>query len=151
MNQQALSVAFVDEAQAMQCIRQSIAPYCKQKWSEGCGRLSVVIQPEEDMKTVQQGNYLWGVVYKEISEQAQIGGEKYSQQAWHELCKRQYLPRKKTVTRVAGRARPVVSTTIGTTKGIGIRKMSTYIEQCLAFGAELGVKFSSQRWEEWRS
>lgn len=148
---QALQTVFIDEAQAMAAIRGQVAPYCKQRWAEGCGRLSVKIEPAEDAKTVQQGNYLWGVVYKEMSEQAQIGGQKYSQQAWHELCKRQFLPRVKKVSYVAGRKRPVISTSIGTTKGIGIRKMSAYIEACLAFGAvDLGCRFSVARWQEYR-
>ncbi|WP_395055203.1 hypothetical protein [Polaromonas sp.] len=148
---QALQTVFIDESQAMAAIRGQIAPYCKQRWAEGCGRLSVKIEPEEDVKTVQQGNYLWGVVYKEMSEQAQIGGQKYTALAWHELCKRQFLPRVKKVSYVAGRKRPVISTTIGTTKGLGIRKMSAYIEACLAFGSvDLGCRFSLARWQDYR-
>ena len=149
---QALHTVFLNPEQAAAALKGQVVPFCRQKWAEGHGRLSVRIEPEEDAKTVQQGNYLWGVVYKEISEQAQIGGQKYTALAWHELCKRQFLPRVKKVTYVAGRRRPVISTTIGTTKGIGIRKMSAYIEACLAFGSvDLGVKFSVLRWQEYRA
>lgn len=151
MSSQALQTVFLNPEQAAAALKGQIAPFCRQKWAEGHPRLTVTIEPEEDSKTVQQGRFLWGVVYKEMSEQAQIGGQKYSQQAWHELCKRQFLPRRKTVTRVAGRRRQVISTTIGTTKGLGIRKMSAYIEAVLAFGSvDLGVKFSVLRWEEYR-
>lgn len=151
MSDLALYTVFIDEQQAMAAIRGQVAPYCKQKWAEGCGRLTVVIEPEEDTKTVQQGRFLWGVVYKEMSEQASIGGQKYSAEAWHELCKRQFLPRRKTVTRVAGRKRPVVSTTLGSTVGLGVKKMSLYIEQVIAFAVtDLNVVFSVRRWEEFR-
>lgn len=148
---QALHMVFLNPEQAAAALKGQVVPFCRQKWADGHTRLTVTIEPEEDSKTVQQGKFLWGVVYKEMSEQAVIGGQKYSAEAWHELCKRQFLPRAKTVTRVAGRKRPVVSTTIGTTKGIGLRKMSAFIEQVMAFAqVDLGVRFSLLRWEEYR-
>jgi hypothetical protein len=147
----ALSFTLIDPAQARMALTAQLVPYCRQKWAAGVDRLRVTVEPEEDAKTVQQGKFYWGVVLKEISEQARIAGVKYAPEAWHELFKRQFLPRKKKVVRVAGSRRPVVSTTIGTTQGIGVRKMSAFIEKCLAFGVtDLGVRFSSTRWEEYR-
>lgn len=150
MSEYALSLTWISPEQAKATLERQIGPWCRERWAQGVERLSVTVQPEEDAKTVQQGRFLWGVVYREMSEQAVICGEKYSAEAWHELCKRQYLPRVKKVSRVAGKKRPVVTTTIGTTKGIGVRKMSAYIEECLAFGVELGVQFSERRWENYR-
>ena len=151
MSEFALHAVWINPEQAKASLERQIGPWCRQQWEQGHERLSVVIQPEEDAKTVQQGRFYWGVVLKEISEQAVIGGQKYSAEAWHELFKRQFLPRRKKLVRVAGKARPVVSTTIGSTQGIGIRKMSAFIEAVLAFGSvDLGVVFSQRRWEEYR-
>jgi hypothetical protein len=145
-----LRLTLVTPGQATQAISAQLVPFCRALWQDG-ERVSLVAQREEDAKTVQQGRFLWGVVYKEMSEQAVICGQKYSAEAFHELCKRQFLPRVKKVIRVAGKKRPVVTTTIGTTKGLGIRKMSAYIEQCLAFGStDLGVVFSERKWENYR-
>ena len=42
-------------------------------------------------------------------------------------------------------------TTIGTTKGLKVKPMSKYIEQMIAYAVtELGVQFSSTRWEDYR-
>ena len=151
MSDYALHTVFISPEQAKTVIAQQIAHYCKRLWSDGVERVAVTLQPEEDAKTIQQGKFLWGVVYREMSEQAQIGGQKYSAEAWHELCKRQFLPRVSKRVRVAGKPRPVVITTIGTTQGLSVRKMSAYIEQVMAFAqTDLGVKFSAMRWEEYR-
>lgn len=151
MSEYALHTVFTSTEQAKTAIAQQIAPYCRRLWADGVERVAVTLQPEEDAKTVQQGRFYWGVVLRETSEQAVIGNQRYSSEAWHELFKRQFLPRVKTVTRVAGRKRPVVTTTIGTTKGLSVRKMSAYIEQVMAFAqTDLGVKFSAMRWEEHR-
>ena len=146
---EALHLTLITPEQATRAISAQLVPFARRLWQDG-ERVSLVAQREEDAKTVQQGKFLWGVVYKEMSEQASIGGQKYSAAAWHELCKRQFLPRVKKVIRVAGKKRPVVTTTIGTTQGIGIRKMSAYIEECLAFGVDLGVQFSERKWENYR-
>jgi hypothetical protein len=147
---QALHMTLISPEQATRAVSAQLVPFCRSLWQQG-ERVTLVAQPEEDAKTVQQGRFLWGVVYKEVSEQASIGGQKYSAEAWHELCKRQFLPRRKKLVRVAGKKRPVVTTTIGTTQGIGIRKMSAFIEQVIAFGVnDLGVIFSETKWENYR-
>jgi len=148
---QSLHTVFINPNQAKQAIAGQVGPFCRDLWAMGIERIAVKLEPEEDSKTVQQNRYLWGVVYKEISEQAKVGGERYTVDAWHELFKRQFLPRRTKKTYIAGKKRPVISTTIGTTQGLGIKKMSAFIEQVLAFGAtDLGVRFSLSRWEEYR-
>ena len=151
MSQYALQTVFINPEQAKSAIASQIAPYCRTQWQNGIERLRVTIEPEEDAKTVQQGNFLWGVVYSEIAHQAKIDGVRYVSDAWHELGKRMFLPRRKVSTRVAGKKRPVVYTTIGTTKGLSVKKMSVYIEKVIAYAAtDLGVQFSATRWEEYR-
>lgn len=147
---ESLSVLWVNPQQAGANLNAQVVPWCKARMAEG-KRIVATFQIEEDAKTVQQGKFLWGVVLKEISEQAQIGGQKYSAEAWHELMKRQFLPRRKKKVRIAGKKRPVVTTTIGTTVGIGIRRMSAFIEQVIAFAqTDLGVVLSETRWENYR-
>lgn len=97
----------------------------------------------EDDRTERQQGYYWGVILKDTSEQARIDGVKYTPDAWHELGKRLHLPRRKVKTKVAGRSRPVVSMTLGTTKGIGIRSMGTYMEKFIAWvSTDYGVTVS---------
>lgn len=151
MSEYALQTVWVNPQQAKASLEGQVGPFCRGLWQQGHERLSVLIQPEEDAKTVQQGRFYWGVVLKEIGEQARIGGVQYTAEAWHELCKRQFLPRVKKTYRVAGKKRPVVTTTIGTTVGLSVKKMSAYIEACLAFGSvDLGVQFSERKWENYR-
>jgi hypothetical protein len=147
----ALQTYFINPDQAKACITQQIAPFCRSMWDQGIERLTVTVEPEDDAKTVQQGRFLWGVVYTEIAEQAKVDGIRYTTDAWHNLFKRMYLPRKKKVERIAGRKRPVVSTTLGSTKGMKVKPMSKYIEQVIFYAStELGVQFSATSWETYR-
>lgn len=151
MSEYALHTVFISPEQAKKAIAGQIAPYCRDLWARGIERVAVTLQPEEDAKTVQQNKFYWGVVLREISEQARIEGQRYTVDAWHELFKRQFLPRITKRTRVAGKPRPVVTTTIGSTQGLSVKKMSAYIEQVMAFAqTDLSVKFSAQRWEDYR-
>lgn len=151
MSEYALHTVFLNPEQAKAAIAGQIAPYCKNLWNQGIERVAVIVQPEEDAKTIQQNKFYWGVVLREISEQAKIEGQRYTVDAWHELFKRQFLPRTVKRTHVAGKKRPVITTTIGSTKGLSIKKMTAYLEQVMAFAqTDLGVKFSAERWEEYR-
>ena len=151
MSEFALHTVFLNPEQAKAAIAGQIAPFCKAQWQNGIERLRVTIEPEEDAKTVQQGRFYWGIVLVQISEQARIEGQRYTVDAWHELFKRQMLPRVSKRAYVAGKKRPVMTTTIGTTKGLGVRKMSAFIEKVIAFGVnDLGVRFSETRWENYR-
>jgi hypothetical protein len=104
----------------------------------------------EDERSLQQLRFYWGVVLKSISEQASIGGQKYAPDAWHELAKRQFIPRKVEKARVAGKKRPVVTVRLGSTSDLGVKKMSVYLEQVMAFGADLGTVYPETRWQEYR-
>ena len=151
MSEYALIDIWTGPDQAKASIQHRLAPFCRSMWEQGIERLTVTVEPEDDAKTVQQGRFLWGVVYSEIAHQATIGGVRYTSDAWHEFFKREYLPRRKTKTMVAGRKRPVISTSLGTTKGLKIKSMSKYIEQVIAYAVtELGVQFSSTDWTQYR-
>lgn len=152
---EALHLVLCDPAevpdQASRAVKAQLFPFCQAAWANGFRRLAVTVQPEEDAKTIQQLRFYWGVVLNEISEQARIDGNRYTVDAWHELFKRQFLERVKKRVYVAGKSRPVITTTIGTTKGLGVRKMSAFIEKVIAFGVnDLNVRFSETRWENYR-
>ena len=151
MSEYALLDIWTGPDQAKASIQHRLAPFCRSMWEQGIERLTVTVEPEDDAKTVQQGRFVWGVVYSEIAHQAKVGGVRYTSDAWHEFFKREYLPRRKTKTLVAGRKRPVISTSLGTTKGLKIKPMSKYIEQVIAYAVtELGVQFSSTDWTQYR-
>lgn len=151
MNPQALHTAFIDESQAVLCIRQSIAPYCKQKWAEGCGRLSVVIQPEEDAKSVQQRRYYHGVILKEIAEQVAINGEKFDAKVWKEHFREKYVGYRWTVLKDPMTGKKKRRKVRVSTEDFGIKAYSRLIEQVTAEAvADLGVMFSVRKWEEYR-
>lgn len=151
MNELALHTVFTDEQQAVMTIKGTIAPYCKAQWKSGVDRLAVTVMPLEDSRTIQQNRFYWGIVLKEISEQARIAGQRYTLDAWHELFKRQELPRRTKKVYVAGKKRPVITTTIGTTTGLSVKKMTEYLEKVIAFSAtDLNVRFSLHNWESFR-
>lgn len=151
MNQQALQTVFIDESQTMAAIRGQIAPYCKQKWAEGCGRLSVLIQPEEDAKSVQQRNFYHRYVLVEIAQQASVNGEKFPMAVWKEHFRELYVGStwkvfKDPMTGKKKRRKVRIST-----EDLGVRAYSKLIDQVTAFAAtELGVFFSCPNWEIYR-
>ena len=124
-----------DEApgQARAAMTRTVVPACDAMFKRGVKRIKVTAEELEDERTEQQQGYYWGVILKDTSEQARIDGAQYTPDAWHELGKRLHLPRRKTKTRVAGRSRPVVTMTLGSTKGLGIRSMAIYMEKFIAW------------------
>jgi len=148
MTQHALHVTLTDPQQAHATLMRRVWPHVKAHTIAGT-RMVLVVKPQEDERSLKQNAFYWGVMLKEISEQARVVGQKYTADAWHELGKRQHLPRKVKKTAVAGRKKKVVTVSIGSTTGISVRAMSNYLDKFSAFAAtELGVVFSVGRWEE---
>ena len=113
-------------------------------------KLTLTIKRAEDERSLHQNAWYWGILLKEISEQARIGGQRYTVDAWHNLGKRQHLPRKVTKSTVAGRKRKVTITSIGSTAKLTVRQMNDYLERFTAFAVtDLGVVFSVGRWQEY--
>lgn len=110
--------------------------------------VQIVAREDEDDRTVRANRYYWGVVLKEISEQACIEGQRWAADAWHELFKRQFLGFEIKKTRVAGKRRPVVVRRLKSTTGLSIKKFTKYLEKVQAFAVtDLGVRFSTD-WTE---
>lgn len=142
-----LIMIFHNPQTAHAALTKSVWPFVKAHTTAGT-KLQLSIKPKEDERSSMQNAFYWGVLLKEISEQAQINGQKYTVDAWHELGKRQHLPRRITKTTVAGRKRKVVTVTIGTTTKLSVKAMSVYLTKFSAFAAtELGVVFSVDRWK----
>lgn len=149
---QALQTVFINEQQAMAAIRGQIAPYCKQRWSEGCGRLSVKIEPEEDQRTLKQNAFLWGFVYRHISEQAQLAGIGATADGWHLYYKRMHLGYRFNKITLPGKKRPSVIKELRSTTGLKVGPMSDYLDKVMAHAANVfGVCFPAGiTWENYR-
>lgn len=114
-------------------------------------RVRMTAAEDEDDRSTQQNRYYWGVVLAEISDQARVMGQRYAAEAWHELFKRQFLGYEIKKVDVAGRKRKTVIRRLRSTTDLKVRAMAKYLEQVLAFGAtDLGVRFSLERWEDYR-
>ena len=115
---------------------------------KGC---EIVAKEAEDDRTLRQNRFYWGVILREISEQATIEGQRWAADAWHELFKRQFLGFKISKVRVAGRKRAVVSRSLKSTREISVKAMSKFLEQVQAFAVtDLAVVFSLNEWEKYR-
>lgn len=111
----------------------------------------VVVQEHEEDRTLQANRYYWGACLREIAEQANLGGQRYVAEAWHEFFRRQFLGYEIKKTLVAGKKKPVVVRRLKSTRDLKVKAFSTYIDQIHAFAAtDLGVRFSAPDWREWQ-
>lgn len=103
-------------------------------------RWRFVFGEEEDDRSLRQNRFLWGVVYRQISERAQVNGQRYTAEAWHELFKRQFLGFEVIKAPVAGRKRTTVYRRLRSTTGLTVKQMSEYLDQVIAFAStDLGL------------
>lgn len=99
--------------------------------------LRIIITAEEKRRNNDQNRYLWGVVYKTISEQAYVNNRLFSSDVWHETLARKFwicedvtLPDGEVIVRRKS------------TSLMSVGDFSLYIEQVRAYAAtELGVVF----------
>lgn len=104
---------------------------------------------EED-RTLRQNRYYWGCILKEISEQASIGGQRWSAEAWHELMRRTYLGYEIEKVTIAGRRKKHVIRRLKSTTKLKVRAFAKYLDEITAFAVtDLGVRFSVDNWEQW--
>lgn len=105
----------------------------------------------EDDRSLRQNRFYWGVVLKEIGEQARINGQGWSAEAWHLYAKREYLGYVFKRETVAGRKRKVVRKELRSTTRLSVKRMSEYLDKLMAFAVtDLGVVFSETKWERYR-
>lgn len=150
---QALHTVFIDEQQTMAAIRGQVAPYCRQQWASGPVRLAVTIEPEADQRTLKQNAFLWGFVYRHISEQALVSGIGATADGWNLYYKRMFLGYRFKKTMLPGKKRPSVIKELRSTKDLKVKPMSDYLDKTMAHAANVfGVCFPAGiTWENYRS
>lgn len=113
--------------------------------------LEVGIFPFKKKRTGEQNKLMWRSMIGDFTQQGIINGRQFSAEVWHEYLKEKFLPEeltqgetlkgyKKYIEMPNGNLKMVGSTTQLTTVG-----MTNYLEACYAFGAELGIRFSSNK------
>lgn len=111
--------------------------------------ICVTIGEEVKVRKLDQNALMWVGPLKDISRQAYVHGRTYSEQVWHEYFKREFLPNeydeeltkegyRKWITDPAGF--PIL---IGSTTDLTVKGFSQYLMQIEAYGAGLGVEYSS--------
>jgi NinB protein len=126
------------------------AGYAQAKVLLALGRdVAITIAEHEDDRSVAQNRYYWGPCLTEISEQAVVGGQRWTVDAWHELFKRQFIGYGIKKVKVAGRKKATVIRSLKSTTDLTVRQFSDYLDKLQAFAAaELGVLFSIPDWYE---
>jgi len=151
MHDLALYAVFTDPDQAKAALLGQIGPYCRQMWAMGHVRLSVVVQPEEDAKSIQQRKYYHGVILKEIAEQVVVNGEKFDMKVWKEHFREKYVGSRWVMLRDPMTGKKKRRKVRISTEELGVKSYSLLIEQVTAEAVtELGVVFSVRKWEEYR-
>lgn len=135
----------VDEVARQRCIAMlSHAPLDKLR------PLEVLIREPQRARKPDQQALLFAGPMKDIAEQAWFEGVQYPVEVLHYWCKKQFLPDEfnaeeclegyvKWSTDPSGD--PVL---VGSTKQLTVKGYSNYLEQVFAFGAALGVQFSTK-------
>lgn len=119
------------------------------------GGLEVVVRKKVKARKLSQNDLYWAGPLKDIATQAWVQGRQYHIDIWHEHAKELFLPdeyfegickseqyRKWDVTPSGKRV------LVGSTTDLTIKGFAVYLEQVLAFGANLGVMFSASP-REW--
>lgn len=105
--------------------------------------LVVTVARAEDDRSVLANKFYWGILLRDISEQAKVDGQQYVAEAWHELFKRRFLGFEIKKAAVAGRKRKLVTRTLRSTARLKIRAWHRYIDQIAAMATnDLGVAFT---------
>lgn len=115
--------------------------------------LVITIGEEVKRRKTEQNAFAWASMLKDFYLQGWVNGKQYSQEAWHEYLKTQYLPDHfiegitlkdyvKWVDSPDGQRKM-----IGSTTKLSIKGFSEYLERCFAFGAELGIQFTIREYE----
>jgi hypothetical protein len=109
----------------------------------------VEVKPFQKLRTSDQNRLMWKSLLGDFASQAFVDGRLFGADVWHEHLKELFLPEhaedgitkegyQKWLEMPTGKLKMVGSTTKLTTRG-----MSDYLEQCYAFGCDLGVRFTA--------
>lgn len=107
--------------------------------------LEVVIRPYRAQRKLEQLGLYW-IRLKEISEQAYIGGRRYSDDVLHEHFKREFLPDETSKGVQKWTYLPSGERVLKMGTGdLNVSEFAAYLTQVEAFGAGLGVMFTDGR------
>lgn len=112
--------------------------------------LEVLIRELPNGRKPDQQALLFAGPMRDISEQAWFEGRQYSVETLHEYCKRQFLPEDLDPEQcLEGYMKWDVDPSgerilVGSTKQLTVSGFSSYLEQVFAFGAAMGVQFSTK-------
>jgi hypothetical protein len=99
--------------------------------------LRVIVTSEEKKRNAEQNRFYWGVILRDITEQAWVDGRQFDKDTWHE-----YLARKFGVCEDVTLPDGEVIVRRKSTADMTIGEFSTYITQVQAHAAgTLGVQF----------
>lgn len=110
--------------------------------------LQIVIREEVKPRKLSQNDLMWSGPLADIEQQAYIDGRRYNINVWHHHLKILYLPEEfdEEITKIGYRKWDYLPTEervlVGSTTQLTIKGFSIYLEQILAFGANLGVRYS---------
>ena len=137
--------------QAHQVLTQSLWPWVKEMTMAGH---KLVIRGEEaqDDRTLKQNKFLWGFVYKHVSEQAQVEGIGATAEGWNLYYKKMFLGYRIEKTKLPGKKRPSITRTLRSTKELKVKAMSDYLDKVMAHAATtFCVAFpAGVTWESYR-
>ena len=109
--------------------------------------LEMVIREKTKIRKPDANSLMWAGPLKDIAEQAYIEGRKFSAEVWHEFAKKEFLPEEaeEGITKdgyikwdVDPKGDRVL---VGSTTQLTVKGFAIYLEQVIAFGANLGVEF----------
>lgn len=100
--------------------------------------IRLILTADEKKRNAEQNRFLWGVVYRDIAEQAWVDGRQFGKDTWHEyfarkfgVCDEMTLPDGEIIVRRKS------------TADMSIGEFSEYLNQVQAYAArELGVEFA---------
>lgn len=62
-------------------------------WLTECENLEIVVRPYKSKRSNEQNKRLWKI-YQTLADYAWVNGKRYSQEVWHEYCKKQFIGQK---------------------------------------------------------
>ncbi len=92
------------------------------------GVVEIIVKPWKQKRTDEQNKYLWGVVYKCLSD---WNGN--STEEWHEICKQMFLPPHQVMFERKFYTMRLTTTTKST------KEFAEYVDKIIQFAAEHGV------------
>lgn len=141
-DERTFGLALYNPQQAHAALAGQVWPHMKGEL-QASRRLWLSVQPLEDARSLQQNKFYWGVVLRQISEQAQVEGIGANADGWHLYFKKMFLGYQFTKVKEPGKKRKTVKRELRSTTDLSVRQFAEYIERIQAHAATVfGVTFT---------